>query len=222
MVISLMLLFFPKRSSMSPEDRKKLDVWLGPIYLPYKPKYQAFFEVVILLRRLSLAIALSMIPSSSTLQTFVVWVVLIASALIHLILRPYDTSRRVGEADREHGWSKVKEIFTENVFEPLVLVVLSMSFMVLRFSSLDGKNAVLFVWFVMVINACVLIGLLVTIFYVLAWKVKIFGNGNETSSRTNCGGEDTSEEHANIGDEEGGYLLRGGASRRYLLTNNDA
>ena len=103
MVISLMLLFFPKRSFMSPEDRKKLDVWLGPIYLPYKPKYQAFFEVVMLLRRLILAIALSMIPSSSTLQTFVVWVVLIASALIHLILRPYDTSRRVGEADREHG-----------------------------------------------------------------------------------------------------------------------
>ena len=222
MVISLMLLFFPKRSSMSPEDRKKLDVWLGPIYLPYKPKYQAFFEFVMLLRRLILAIALSMIPSSSTLQTFVVWVVLIASALIHLILRPYDTSRRVGEADSEHGWPKVKEIFTENVFEPLVLVVLSMSFMVLRFSSLDGKNAVLFVWFVMVINTCVLIGLLVAIFYLLACKVNIRGNGNETLSRRNCGGEDTSEEHANIGDEEGGYLLRGGASRRYLLRNNDA
>ena len=57
---------------MSPEDRKKLDVWLGPIYLPYKPQNQAFFEVVMLSRRLILAIALSMIPSSSTLQTFVV------------------------------------------------------------------------------------------------------------------------------------------------------
>ena len=34
---------------MSPEDRKKLDVWPGPIYLPYKPKYQAFSEVVMLL-----------------------------------------------------------------------------------------------------------------------------------------------------------------------------
>ena len=73
MVISLMLLFFPKRSSMSPEDRKKLDVWLGLIYLPYKPKCQAFFEVVMLLPRPILAIALSMIPPSSTLQTFVVW-----------------------------------------------------------------------------------------------------------------------------------------------------
>ena len=62
MVISLMLHFYPRRSSMSPEDRKKLDVWLGPIYLPYKPTNQAFFEVVMLLRRLILAITLSMIP----------------------------------------------------------------------------------------------------------------------------------------------------------------
>ena len=128
MAISLMLHFYPRRSSMSPEDRKKLDVWPGPIYLPYKPKYQAFFEVVMLLRRLILAISLSMIPSSSSFQTFVVWVVLMASAIIHLILRPYDTSRRVGEADREHGWPKVKEIFTEEVFGPLVLVVLSLDF----------------------------------------------------------------------------------------------
>ena len=130
MVISLMLLFFPKRSSMSPEDRKKLDVWLGPIYLPYKPKYQAFFEVVMLLRRLILAIALSMIPSSSTLQTFVVWLVLMVSSIIHLILRPYDTQpgRREGETDCQHERLKLKGIFSENVFEPLVLFVLSMSF----------------------------------------------------------------------------------------------
>ena len=65
-------------------------------------------------------------------------------------------------------------------------------------------------------------GLLVAIFYLLACKVNIRGNGNETLSRRNCGGEDKSEEHANIGDEEGRYLLRGGASRRYLLRNNDA
>ena len=145
-----------------------------------------------LLRRLILAIALSMIPSSSTLQTFVVWVVLMASAIIHLILRPYDTSRRVGEADREHGWPKVEEIFTEQVFEPLVLVVVSMSFMVLQFSTLDGKNADLSVWFVMVNNTCVLIGLLVVIFYLLACKVNIRDNGKENSSAADCGGDDRS------------------------------
>ena len=72
----------------------------------------------------------------------------------------------------------------------------------------------------MVINTgtCVLIGLLVAIFYLLACKVNIRDNGNENSSGADCGGEDRVEE-ANSFDEEGRYLLRGDASRRYLLVN---
>ena len=62
---------------MSGEDRQKLDAWLGPVYLPYKPKYQPFFEIFMLLRRLLLATVLSMISSSSSLQTFVIWLILI-------------------------------------------------------------------------------------------------------------------------------------------------
>ena len=195
MVISLMLFFFPKRSSMSFEDRKKLDVWLGPIYLPYRPKYQAFFEVVMILRRVVLAIALSMIPSSSTLQTFVVWFVLMVSAIIHLILRPYETppGRREGETDYQHE--------SKNVFEPLVLFVLSMSFMVLRFSTLDVNDTNFFVWFVMVVNTCVLIALLGGILYRLASR-----NG---------------EQDENSPDEERSQLLPSDSRCRYLSINND-
>ena len=218
MVISLMLLFFPKRSSMSPEDRKKLDVWLGPIYLPYKPKYQAFFEVVMLLRRLILAIALSMIPSSSTLQTFVVWLVLMVSAIIHLILRPYETppGRREGQTDSQHERLKLRGIFSENVFEPLVLFVISMSFMVLRFSTLDVNDTNFFVWFVMVVNTCVLIGLLGGILYRLASGIRVPGNANENGEQ-----DDRFEEEANHHDEERRHLLRFGARCRYLSINND-
>ena len=71
-VISFMIYFFPRRSSMSPGDPKKRDLWLGSVYLSYKPKYQPYFEIIMLLRRLILAIVLSMISSSSTLQTFLV------------------------------------------------------------------------------------------------------------------------------------------------------
>ena len=209
MVISLMLLFFPKRSFMSPEDRKKLDVWLGPIYLPYKPKYQAFFEVVMLLRRLILAIALSMIPSSYSLQTFVVWLVLMGSAIIHLILRPYETppGRREGETDCPHERLKLSGIFSENVFEPLMLFVLSMSFMVLRFSTLDVNDTNFFVWFVMVVNTCVLIGLLGGILYRLVSGITIPGNASENSSTENCEQDDRFEEEANHRDEERSLLL---------------
>ena len=225
MVISLMLHFFPKRSSMSPDDQKKLDVWLGPLYLPYKPKYQAFFEVVMLLRRLCLAITLSMIPSSSTLQTFLVWVVLMLSAIINLILRPYETqpSRSRGEVPSQHGRLKCKDILNENVFEPVVLIVLSMSFMVLRFSALDSNNADLFVGIVMVVNSCVLICLLCVVFCLLVCKVKVRGDGNDNSGTENCERQNRFEEEPNSGNvsDERRHLLRFGSSCRYLSINND-
>ena len=94
---------------MNQDDRDKLDTWLGPAYLPYKQKYQRYFETVMLLRRLMLAIALSMISSSSTLQTFMVWVILVGFAIIHLCLHPY------GDEDNVHRFA------SENFFEPLVL-----------------------------------------------------------------------------------------------------
>ena len=160
LLISLMVVFFQKRNTMSPEDRQKLDAWLGPVYLPYKPKYQRYFESFILLRRLILAIALSMIPSSSTLQTFVVWLILMFSAMIHLRLQPYNERPS-------------KQCTQENFFEPLVLFVLSMSFMLLRFSSLDNLTTAAFVCFVMIVNTCVLVFLVGTIFYLLVFT----GNG---------------------------------------------
>ena len=167
-VICLLVHFFPKRNLMTPEDRKKLDVWLGPLYLPYKPKYQQFFEILMLVRRLILAVALSMI-SSSTLQTFIVWLVLMTSALIQICLQPFQKHPSNIDPQTSNGQVKCKiiskDIFSENVMEPTVLLVLSMSFMVLRFSVLDNSYIGVFVWLVMIINAGMFVILISGIFY---------------------------------------------------------
>ncbi|XP_015759255.1 PREDICTED: putative leucine-rich repeat-containing protein DDB_G0281931 [Acropora digitifera] len=167
-IIFLLVRFFPKRNLMTPEDRKKLDVWLGPLYLPYKPKYQQYFEIVMLIRRLILAVALSMI-SPSTLQTFLVWLVLMTSALIQICLQPYQKHSSNIDPPTSHEQEKrkttLKGIFSENVMEPTVLLVLSMSFMVLRFSVLDKTYIGVFVWLVMIINSIVFVTLLGGILY---------------------------------------------------------
>ncbi|XP_015759258.1 PREDICTED: putative leucine-rich repeat-containing protein DDB_G0281931 [Acropora digitifera] len=167
-VIFLMVRFFPKRKLMTPEDRKKLDVWLGPLYLPYKPKYQQFFEILMLVHRLILAVALSMI-SSSTLQTFIVWLVLMTSALIQICLQPYQKhpSSPGPSTSNEQMQCKItlQDIFSENLMEPTVLLVLSMSFMVLRFSVLDKSYIGVFVWLVMIINSAVFVTLIGGILY---------------------------------------------------------
>ena len=184
LLIYLMFAFFRKREIMSPEDREKLDAWLGPVYLPYKPKYQHFFEVFMLLRRLLLATALSMISSSSSLQTFVVWLILMVSAILCLRLEPYDNLSI-------NRWAQ------ENVFEPLVLFVLSMSFMLVRFSALDSSYTVAFVWVVMFVNSCVLVVLVGVILRLLVVTGNSSDNGDLAGAR---------EDESNNDDERRGLL----------------
>ena len=182
---------------MSTEDRKKLDAWLGPVYLPYKPKYQHFFEIFMLLRRLLLAIALSMISSSSSLQTFVVWLILMVSAILCLRLEPYD-NRSINR------WAQ------ENVFEPLVLFVLSMSFMLVRFSALDSSYTVAFVWVVMFVNSCVLVVLVGVILRLLVVTGNSSDHGGLAPNINHDGYESVREDESNNDDE-----------RRRLLTVNE-
>ena len=167
LLASLVFFFHRKRNSMNQDDRDKLDTWLGPAYLPYKQKYQRYFETVMLLRRLMLAIALSMISSSSTLQTFMVCVILVGFAIIHLCLHPY------GDEDNVHRFA------SENFFEPLVLLALSMSFILLRFSALEISfiYRTTYVWMVMIVNSCILLLLLGTIFYRLVLTGQVDSNG---------------------------------------------
>ena len=211
-VIALMTCFFPKRSSMSLEDRKKLDVWLGQLYLPYQPKYQPYFEILMLLRRLILAIALSMISSSSTLQTFVVWLVLMLSANAQLCLQPYDAVSCKRGHSGEHEQRKrimLERIFNENVVEPMVSLVLSMSFILVRFSALDSSRDAVFVWVVMILNTCVFATLLAGIFYRLICRNKdrtISTNGSSESENGGCNSVNAVN-YYNDSDEERRYLL---------------
>ena len=193
LLIYLMFVFFRKREYMNPEDRQKLDAWLGPVYLPYKPKYQHFLEIFMLLRRLLLAIALSMISSSSSLQTFAVWLILMVSAILCLRLEPYN-KRPINR------WAQ------ENFFEPLVLFVLSMSFMLVRFSALDSSYTVAFVWVVMVVNSCVVVVLVGVILYVLVVAGNSRDNG-DLAGIGNNGCEDSAREDESNNDDDRRCLL---------------
>ena len=131
-----------------------------------------------LLRRLLLAIALSMISSSSSLQTFVVWLILMVSAILCLRLEPY-------ENHSINRWAQ------ENVSEPLVLFVLSMSFMLVRFSVLDSSCTVAFVWVVMFVNLCVLVVLVGVILYLLAVTGNSSDNGGFVVTNINNDGAES-------------------------------
>ena len=189
---------------MTAEDREKLDAWLGPVYSPFKPRYQWCFEIVMLLRRVLLASALSMISSSSTLQTFVVWVILICFAVIHLCLHPYDDSNY--------------KFASENFFEPLVLLVLSMSFILLRFSAVENlmTYSAAYVWVVMIVNSWTLLFLVGIIFYRLATC------GNEDEDENFSGHRHVSARKGRSSDDEerSNLLSVNSARKRYVEVAN--
>ena len=237
---SLIIRFFPRRRSVSLEDRKRLDAWLGPVYLPYKPKYQPYFEIFTLLRRLSLAFALSMISSSSTLQTFVVSLVLMLSGIIHVCLQPYDKrpSYRlqvaldnqlqpapINQPQVTQSERKQNSVLPENVFEPVVLFVLSMSFIVLRFAVVDSPNAGGFMWAVLIVNACVLVALICAIFYRIATVGNSNCNGDDDGDAGTGNGQPNGVSAINDEDSSDGerrHLLSGDGRRVYVFLDDAA
>ena len=98
------------------------------------------------------------------MQTFIVWLVLMTSALIQICLLPYQKhpSNITPPTSNEQVKRKItlQDIFSENVMEPTVLLVLSMPFMLLRFSVLDKSYIGVFVWLVMIINSTVFVTLI--------------------------------------------------------------
>ena len=119
------------------------------------------------------------------------------SAILYLRLEPYN-KRPI------HRWAQ------ENFFEPLVLFVLSMSFMLVRFSALDSSCTVVFVWVMMFVNACVLLLLLGVILYVLVVTGNSRDNGDLAGTGNNECEESAREDESNNDDD-----------RRCLLSVNE-
>ena len=132
------------------------------------------------------------------------------SAITHLCLQLYKD--RSTAAAREMRKRRILECtLTENVIEPVVLVVLSMSFMVLRFATMDSVNAKVFVWVVMILNTYVLVIVVGAIFYRLICKDEGRGNCSLGSENGEYSGVSaiTDYDGSNINEE-----------RRHLQTVN--
>lgn len=100
--------------------------------------------------------------------------------------------------------------------EPLVLLVLSMSFVLLRFSVLDRTYANIFVWVVMVINTCVLVILLAGIVYRLVGKDESRGNGSSNNGENSVQSCPNTMDSDDSSDEERRHLLPVNGRRRYV------
>ena len=120
--------------------------WLGSIYLPYKEKYRSYMEVLLTMRRMIVAMLLSVIPTEMPLQTFLITIVFII-AIVHIALaKPYAVYTNHNAAKNELG--------LENSIEIAMLSVLLGSFVAVRFFIGKGTitSSVSILWMVIVAN----------------------------------------------------------------------
>ena len=150
--------YYLRRETMPREGKVLLDAWLGTIYLPYKKKFQPFFEVVLVSRKLLIASMISVVPVTSSYHTFSICIVLTIAISLSLSLKPYESS-----------WSYFP---VENTLDTVVLFVLLHSFVLVRFASLDTVARASLLWIVVIVNLVLAVVLVLAVLVSLARSSK--------------------------------------------------
>ena len=140
-----------KRDQLPEQDQETLDTWLGSIYLPYKNEFRSYFEILFILRSMLIGFSVSFISPSSSFQTNAVCFVLLVSLLFQLRFKPFKDS--------------CQKIALENSAETLVLLTLHFSFVNIRYVVLSPDTSI--VWLLVVVNAIVFCGLIISIITLL-------------------------------------------------------
>ena len=81
-------ILFHHRNNLS-DDSSPTCKWLSPLITPYKPRYRAYIEIIILLRRLLIAIFMASFPANSSMQTQCLTILLIIAIVFQAIARPF-------------------------------------------------------------------------------------------------------------------------------------
>ena len=81
-------LLFRNRMNLLDENSPNCN-WLSPLIAPYKPKYRGYVEVVMLMRRLLIAILMAAFPDNSSLQIQCITTILLIAIIFQAVTRPF-------------------------------------------------------------------------------------------------------------------------------------
>ena len=81
------------------DDTSHVNIWLSPLIAPYKPNYKAYIEVLMLLRRLLIAMLMTSFPTNSALQIQCITMLLLSAIVFQAITRPFKNPREMISGD---------------------------------------------------------------------------------------------------------------------------
>ena len=167
-----LFLLYQNRAKLKTNDNQ-VKMWLGSLYIIYKPKYRLFMEVIILLRRLTISAILSLVPDDLNHQTFLITAVFVISIAFEANIMPYtDWQENPPNHDnvnqlRTTLCRKFCTLGLENFVNILSLCTMLLTFVMARFNTSaesDIWNTPLF-WVLVCLNVIVLVLLFAGICY---------------------------------------------------------
>ena len=107
-------------------DDSTCSKWLGQLITPYKPRFRPYMEVILLLRRLSMAILMTSFPLNDASQTLSIAILLIIAIVLQTFAKPFKSPISLG---KEGDYRKeTREVGLENIMEILMMSVMLLSF----------------------------------------------------------------------------------------------
>ena len=116
-------LLFRYRHHLS-NDNSPVCKWLSPLITPYKPKHRAYIEVVMVIRRLLIAILMTSFPANSPQQTQCIVILLIFAIIFQAIARPFKNPTVARHEEEEYH-----ALGLENFIEIFMLFCVLLSFL---------------------------------------------------------------------------------------------
>ena len=160
---SLFSIFLYVNREKIRDDNYTTKIWLGSLYAAYQPTYRIFMQPLLMLRRLFIALLLSVIPNKLALQTFLISLVFVIAIVLETHAKPFAVPPTANQECL---------VDLENIVEITSLTVLLVSFIAVRFRMMEGGtdwNTPLF-WIIIVLNLAFIVFLIGAIVKRLATK----------------------------------------------------
>ena len=123
-------LLFRNRKHLLDENSPNCN-WLSPLIAPYKPKYRGYVEVVMLMRRLFLAILMAAFPANSSLQIQCITILLLIAIIFQAVKRPFKDPTTLQSNDEVYD----DRLGLENGMDIFMLSCVALSFVCVGLST---------------------------------------------------------------------------------------
>ena len=173
--------------------------WLGSLYTAYKNEYYFYIELLSITKRFCIAAVLSLIPNDLDDQSFLITTILVLFIAFEAHTKPFktpgDDHRHQSDTGCRRAWNKINQTGLENIVNILSLAVLLISFVGVRFMTVNygtAWNTPMF-WTIAALNVLIVLFVIIGIVIRAVTREEDSGCENDSGEIETLHGVDTTD-----------------------------